>query len=222
MNRNSLPYVVLFSFIVTALFVTVLAAAHLGTRERVLLAEERRLQEAVLHALKTPASGEEARRTFARLSVAALPNGTRIYRTPEPRSYAVELSGPGLWGTIRAVVGISGDLSRILGLAILEQNETPGLGGRITEPWFLSQFEGERIGPDGIAVRQTGRSGDPDPDNSLVDGITGATRTSQAIETLVDRAITTLKEALPTLSEEDFAPVEAPQARTSPDDERSS
>ncbi len=37
--------------------------------------------------------------------------------------------------------------TRILGLAFLRHSETPGLGGRITEDWFLEQFRGLPLRP---------------------------------------------------------------------------
>ena len=50
------------------------------------------------------------------------------------------MDGPGLWGSIEGYVAISKDYSTILGLTFITQSETPGLGGRIGEEEYLSQF----------------------------------------------------------------------------------
>ncbi|MDR2728599.1 MAG: FMN-binding protein, partial [Chitinispirillales bacterium] len=73
--------------------------------------------------------------------------------------YAFKISGQGYAGDIKFMV--SSDLDgKILGMTVLEHNETPGLGSRVTEiasnkyiwypvgssekskPWFTEQFEG--------------------------------------------------------------------------------
>ncbi len=47
----------------------------------------------------------------------------------------------GFGGPITAAVGINID-GTLKGVRVLEQNETPGLGDKITDNTFLSQFEG--------------------------------------------------------------------------------
>ncbi len=95
------------------------------------------------------------------------------------RAYNIE--GMGFWGKIRAVVAMSPDGERIIGISILEHNETPGLGGRITEPEFLAQFQGKKILPRIIITQQS----NPNSDNE-VDAITGATETGKALERIIN------------------------------------
>ena len=59
-------------------------------------------------------------------------------------SYVVIRIGAGLWGEITAGVGFNRDLETFKGLEVIDQNETPGLGGRISEAWFKEQFRGKR------------------------------------------------------------------------------
>jgi len=105
--------------------------------------------------------------------------------------YAKQFSGSGLWGTITGVLGVNGDVSATVGLEIINHNETPGLGGRITEQWFTEQFAGEQIAGEGITF--TAGDGDTDYDNSEVDGITGASRTTESMERIINREIETLQ-----------------------------
>jgi Na+-transporting NADH:ubiquinone oxidoreductase subunit C len=97
---------------------------------------------------------------------------------------------PGLWGPITAVLATDKAGTVIQGFAIVDQQETPGLGGRITEPWFTAQFKGKKTLPDGtIAFAQGTGKGNFDPNNGTVDAITGASRTSDFVKALVNKEL---------------------------------
>ncbi|MBZ0130039.1 MAG: FMN-binding protein [Rhodobacteraceae bacterium] len=94
------------------------------------------------------------------------------------------ISGSGYNGPIDAILALQGDMTTIAGLAITGQTETPGLGARIEEPAWLSQFPGTRLADASGNIRfavARGASGN----EYEVDGITGATRTSNAITLMV-------------------------------------
>ncbi len=102
--------------------------------------------------------------------------------------YAFLTLGTGYSSTIRTLVGID-PKGTILGIKILSQQETPGLGTRCEEirngettPWWQDQFIGK---PSlGIAV---------DKDNGDIESITGATITSRAItNSIAEQAKTVL------------------------------
>ena len=46
-----------------------------------------------------------------------------------------------MWGNIDIILSTDKALSKIYGMRILKQEETPGLGARISEDWFVNQFE---------------------------------------------------------------------------------
>lgn len=48
--------------------------------------------------------------------------------------YCFDIIGAGLWGTMKAVVGFEPNLETLIDFNVYEQVETPGLGGRISEP----------------------------------------------------------------------------------------
>lgn len=48
--------------------------------------------------------------------------------------YCFDITGAGLWGTMKAVVGFEPNLETLIDFNVYEQVETPGLGGRIGEP----------------------------------------------------------------------------------------
>ena len=105
--------------------------------------------------------------------------GDRIYS-----GIAVELIGSGFWAPIKIVIALNDDLETIRGFTIVEQAETPGLGGRIVEPWFLEQFKGKKVIPALHII--SNRQGD---NPNEIDAITGATETSKALDTIINKGL---------------------------------
>lgn len=197
MKRDGVFYTIVFSFIVAFVFVFFLSLAHGATKGKV--AENARLIEEKAYLVASgvsvpdPAKIEDLfKKNFPHFKASAPFNETGI----NGKDIIVSpFQGNGLWGTITGVIGVSKDVTRMIGLSIISHNETPGLGGRIDEAWFQDQFRGENI-RNGIKVLHGGGSGDPDPDNGEVDGITGASRTSSAMEVIINNKITTLRKEL--------------------------
>ena len=105
----------------------------------------------------------------------------------KPIAIAVPFSGAGLWGPIKGVLALAPDLRTIRGIRFYQQEETPGLGGEIGASWFQEQFEGKEIvSSDGVAGFNILRPGGS-PGRNEVDGISGATMTSERIELILDR-----------------------------------
>ena len=196
MNKQSITYTILFTFAVTFVFVLILSLTNQATIDLIDRNERIDQQRAVLQAMGVDVTAPaEVSSRFQDVEETEA-GGVSLYTgTFDGRQvYAKEFSGSGLWGTIRGVLGVTADLSQTTGLAIISHNETPGLGGRITEEWFQRQLEGEQIPQDQLLV--TGGDGDYDYSNGEIDGITGATRTSDSMEVILNREITTLKNAL--------------------------
>lgn len=57
--------------------------------------------------------------------------------------WAAPVAGNGYADQIKMIVGLSPDASRLTGMQVLFNNETPGLGNEITNPKFRSQFAGK-------------------------------------------------------------------------------
>jgi Na+-transporting NADH:ubiquinone oxidoreductase subunit C len=86
------------------------------------------------------------------------------------------------------MVAVGPNATKILGLAFYRHSETPGLGARMTEDWFTKQFSGLSLYPITgqkkiFYLKPEGTGKDP---NEL-DAITGATNTSAAIESFLNR-----------------------------------
>lgn len=105
------------------------------------------------------------------------------------QSYSMPFKAYGLWSWIKGYVALDGDGKTIRGITVYEHAETPGLGGECEKPWFQKQFVGKSIVDSdgvfasiGIVKGKVSEKIDPDHQNQYVDGISGATLTSQGLE----------------------------------------
>lgn len=106
---------------------------------------------------------------------------------------AIAASGMGYQDTIRVLYAYSFDQKAIVGMKVLETKETPGLGDKIeTEPHFIANFEALDVSLDAsggtlrnpiVTVKQGEKT-----EAWQVDGITGATITSEAIGTILNES----------------------------------
>ena len=94
------------------------------------------------------------------------------------------IAGTGYDGVIEAMLALRGDMRTIAGLAVTSQSETPGLGARIGDPAWQAQFAGLPAVDQGGNIRFAVARG-PAASEYEVDGITGATRTSNAITNMM-------------------------------------
>lgn len=103
-------------------------------------------------------------------------------------TYAFPLKGQGFMGEINGWMSVDIKKDRILGICFTRNEETPGLGGRITEKAFCDSFIGKRFLPNRngrLQLLKSGAKGNP----NAVDAITGATQTSMAVERLLNSSI---------------------------------
>ena len=194
MKKDGLLYTVIVSIVSAFLFVFLLSLAYGATKGKV--EENQKLTEARAYLVAAGIEIDESMDIEALFNT-NFPNFDTgsAYQTTTVNGESVVVSpflGNGLWGTITGVIGMTSDLQRIVGFEIVSHVETPGLGGRIDELWFKTQFNGEYAG-NGIVVKHGGSGGDKDPDNGQVDGITGASRTSDSIQIIVNQQINKLK-----------------------------
>ena len=118
-------------------------------------------------------------------------NGLKIYECTDKDGRRCGIcftaEGVGYQDRIRIMIGLNKDLSEIEGIRILEEQETPGLGGRINERWFQKQFEGR---PTDINLKVVSeKPGKIDE----IQAITGATISSNAVVNIVNKKIEEVK-----------------------------
>ena len=99
------------------------------------------------------------------------------------------VSGRGYQSILRAWLVLDGDATTVRALNIYEQGETPGVGSRIEDAEWLSQWRDRPIyDTDGVVrVGVATRAGDESGPYAeyLVDGISGATRSARGIDGMV-------------------------------------
>jgi len=100
--------------------------------------------------------------------------------------YAVVAEGPGFQGDIKLLVGLKPDLKEIVGLYILEQVETPGLGAEIVNPNWRNQFKGKKLPL--VVIKQR----EPKTKNEIK-AITGATISSRSVVNIIHNAVEKVK-----------------------------
>jgi len=195
LNRNSVIYAAVFTFVVCVAFVVILAIANQVTSARVDANKRLESRTAVLKAFgltdSTTLSSDIDSKYTQLVTEKSVEKAIAYTATIDGQTYvAVKLTMPGLWGPITAVLATDPAGTVVRGFEIVDQQETPGLGGRISEPWFSAQFKGKRVLPDGtIAFEQGSGKGNFDPNNGTVDAITGASRTSDFVRALVNRSL---------------------------------
>jgi Na+-transporting NADH:ubiquinone oxidoreductase subunit C len=195
--RRSL-FTIFFMFAVTLVFIAVLSLIYVLTQDTIRLNESLVVKRAVLYVagLEVPQTGVEADALYQkRVKEVKDQAGVVLYYEildpagRELQSYVVPVLGAGLWGEIESVVGVEKDLKTLTGIEFIKQNETPGLGGRITESWFKEQFRGKRW-PLSVVPE-----GDPAGDQEF-QAITGATNTTNGIRDILNTRLAKAEQAI--------------------------
>ena len=95
--------------------------------------------------------------------------------------------GAGLWGAIWGYVAVEDDNETVAGAIFDHASETPGLGAKIAEPAFYTQFRGKKLSDAGqfssVKVIKGGANGS----ENGVDAISGATMTSKAVSSSLEQ-----------------------------------
>ncbi|MFP4139688.1 MAG: FMN-binding protein [Planctomycetota bacterium] len=228
LNTKNPTYVILYAAVVSALFTAAIMTLHASTQHIVKRNEQLARMSAlvsVFELAETPepsdARIEELYNTHIRKVEGDLidpESGVNFNHPTDPRlqtyqaydtdpdaggkliGYAMPIWGIGFWARIDGILAVAPDMNKSLGAVFLAHQETPGLGGRITEETFAEQFEGLDISPPTEAdqiIYITKSS--PDEGESAygrhVDAITGATGTSTAVEAFVNTRIEQFRRA---------------------------
>lgn len=220
MNKESTLYVVVFSLVITFVLVLPLTVANVLTKDLVEQNKQVASAVSILKSMGLPAEKAQPKAVLAgyddlekfKLEGGKLvPVTTAQVRAAEKTGFPLEplfyrgagasgvvwggsFTGPGLWGNITLALGFDGTIERMTGFQTVAQVETPGLGARISDPWFLNQFEGQKVPASGVFQFVNGSgAGDQDKDNETVDGVTGATITTNGVRDIINAAIAQMK-----------------------------
>ena len=120
-----------------------------------------------------------------------LPNNAFVYHVmngEKVESLVLPIEGMGLWGTCYGYLALDADTTTLKGVAFYEHKETPGLGGEIENPKWTDKWKGRKaLDKDfkPVFALKKGGAGSLEEDPHQVDGITGATLTSDGVTRLV-------------------------------------
>ena len=155
--------------------ICLLAALLLAALNRVttpIIAEnETETANAVYAALLPEADG------FTRLSC-DMEGVTAVMKADNGAGYVITAQSRGYGGQVPAAVAFSTD-GVILGVTMMDNSETPGLGQKVTEPAFSAQFAGKPA--ESLTIEE-------------IDAVTGATISSKAAVSAIDLAIAAYRE----------------------------
>jgi Na+-transporting NADH:ubiquinone oxidoreductase subunit C len=135
------------------------------------------------------------------LSRAAPPNSAGLLRLPNTgvvyyvkgaggvEQVVLPIEGGGMWGMLSGFIALDRDGNTVRGLTFYEQKETPGLGSEIANPKWQALWRGRKAYDGNFAPKLAvikGTAGPPEKDPHRVDGLSGATITSNAVSRLVN------------------------------------
>jgi Na+-transporting NADH:ubiquinone oxidoreductase subunit C len=165
---------VVFILIVGSILTATLVAVDYYTTPMIEENARATLQKSVLAALGIEAGDEDLDAAYQRDVAVEEVEDTTFYLASDG-SVAFAYDGAGLWGPIRGIIALNPDGQTLKGVTIIQQEETPGLGGRIAEAAYLAKFDDREFRPS-LEVISPGKAGTP----TGIDAITGATLTSVA------------------------------------------
>ncbi len=140
-------------------------------------------------------------------NIKAKPKYAKVYLIKDQsriQAIILPVSGYGLWSTMYGFMALEGDGKTVIGLNLYDQAETPGLGGEVVNPKWRALWKGKKVykeiaeGDKEVLMKEHTEVGDPvlglvkgtvDPAKPgaehQVDGLAGATLTSQGVTNLV-------------------------------------
>ena len=152
----------------------------------------------VVDAGKTPAdvAAMKSPADKARFRVVAIGQGQDGKST-----YVLPISGKGLWSTIYGYLALESDAATVRGVTFYKHGETPGLGGECENPAWCAQWVGKSVQDGGKLVGVKVKKGKVDPSIAdekahQVDGLSGATITSNGITKFVKADLTAFEKYL--------------------------
>lgn len=98
--------------------------------------------------------------------------------------------GKGLWSTMYGFLSLAPDTKTVKGIGFYQHGETPGLGGEIDNKKWQATWEGKKVLSENYKPNIDVIKGSVDPSmtgaESKIDGLSGATLTSNGVEASVN------------------------------------
>ncbi|HLG39778.1 MAG TPA: FMN-binding protein, partial [Chitinophagaceae bacterium] len=189
MKKTSPAYILGFMITICTVFGTGIASVHYATLDMLIKNEKLHKNRTICRVFNLPVTGASADAfqkaiddNISYEQIAYQGRAWDVYKQKDTGDIGFVFSGTGFWDRITGIIVLSSDLSKVMNIQFLDHKETPGLGARIEEGWFIDQFKGISIAWDQPVDKRIIVG--PAPILSAknrVDAITGATQTSLAL-----------------------------------------
>jgi electron transport complex protein RnfG len=178
---KEMPRLILVLTVISILSGLVLAYTFNSTNDKIIANAELKKQRAIADVLPGLVSYEVQQK------------GSLTYyqgydNDKNPVGIAIEAIGGGFQGEIKLMIGVKPEENKITEIKVLSQLETPGLGARISEAGFRSNFTDKPFGEYKVVKR-------PASDPMEVSAISGATISSVAVANIIQDALKSVQEA---------------------------
>jgi Na+-transporting NADH:ubiquinone oxidoreductase subunit C len=197
-------YPIVFMLVITVVFVGILAVLYRSTEKGIEAYKQQSYQLQILSLFADTLSTVTKQKPAAFLDrITIKPNFEKFVQTKKlplkennvigKEYYAIsdgkgkligncfDITGSGLWGTMRGLLALTPDFKTIINFAIYDQMETPGLGARVEEDWFKQQFGGKPFSTGDKIISFALIPEAATAGNAEVRQITGATITSSSV-----------------------------------------
>jgi RnfABCDGE-type electron transport complex G subunit len=185
--KSSLKSEILFVLLLGSICAMILALTRAGVGNRSELQVD--TVNAVMQIIvgKEPENAETAFAAFNRRFTQKSSGRCKIWQNQDQlQQWVFEATGAGMWGEMTLVGVLDLEAESLLGLRVVRQNETAGLGSRITDSLFTEQFVNLSLLP---KIEMTSARSK----NNQFDAISGATVSSRSLEKLLNKAVKLVK-----------------------------
>lgn len=207
-DKNSNAYIILYSTVMVVIVAVLLAVAALSLQKRQYENELNEKKNNILQSLN--ASGENFDQLVKAYVIDADGNKTEkpaaevfnmmksnkdlrnlyeqhtlvLFEATDGR-VVIPLIGKGLWDDIWGYIALEKDLNTVSGIVMAHKGETPGLGAEIATPAHQAHYKGKKLFENGQFVSISLRKGGAKDPVHEVDAITGGTKTSDGVTTML-------------------------------------
>ena len=196
LNTNNNAYIIIYSVVLVLIVAFCLAFVYTSLKERQDANVALDIKKQVLASLDIRDFADDA---DAEAKYAAIVQKTDIVdaetksviyycQLDGQQKYILYVKGMGLWGPIWGYIAINADKKTVYGAYFNHDSETAGLGAEIkdSKAW-QDLFKGKTAVENGNVVLTVKKSTDikPEERNSAVDGVTGATLTSNGVDLML-------------------------------------
>ncbi|HHT9137794.1 MAG TPA: FMN-binding protein [Candidatus Wunengus sp. YC60] len=204
MKTTSPAYILGFMLAICTAFGTGIASVHYATLNMLIKNEKLHKNRIICRVFNLPVAGVSAdafqkaiNDTITREQITYQGRAWDVYKQKDTGNIGFIFSGTGFWDRISGIMALSSDLSKVINIQFLDQKETPGLGARIEEGWFIDQFKGVLVAWDQPVDKRIIVGPAPNPNaKNRVDAITGATQTSLALMRFLNSELESFRKAI--------------------------